>query len=77
MPIEGWQVKKEHSFDTMENRLIKWLMIRIEDKLKNLLQKVETPIGRYKTEPDQEVVKSINDMQKLLQQRIKIPLEDD
>ncbi|MDM5317194.1 restriction endonuclease-like protein [Fictibacillus sp. b24] len=73
MPIEGWQVKKEHSFDTMENRLIKWLMIRIEDKLKNLLQKVETPIGRYKTEPDQEVVKSINDMQKLLQQRIKNP----
>ncbi|MFG6494727.1 restriction endonuclease-like protein [Fictibacillus sp. UD] len=73
MPIEGWQVKKEHSFDTMENRLIKWLMIRIEDKLKNLLQKVETPIGRYKTESDQEVVKSINDMQKLLQQRIKNP----
>ncbi|MBH0174251.1 DUF2357 domain-containing protein [Fictibacillus sp. 23RED33] len=73
MPIEGWQVKKEHSFDTMENRLIKWLMIRIEDKLKNLLNKVEVPIGRYKTEPDQEVVKAIKDMQKLLQRRIKNP----
>ncbi|KZE69168.1 restriction endonuclease [Fictibacillus phosphorivorans] len=73
MPIEGWQVKKEHSYDTMENRLIKWLMIRIEDKLKNLLQKIQSPIGRYKTEPDQEVVKTIKDMQKLFQQRIKNP----
>ncbi|MBH0166751.1 DUF2357 domain-containing protein [Fictibacillus sp. 7GRE50] len=73
MPIEGWQVKKEHSFDTMENRLIKWLMIRIEDKLKDLRKKVEAPSGRYKTEPDQEVVKAIKDMQKLLQQRIKNP----
>ncbi|WP_144699630.1 restriction endonuclease-like protein [Fictibacillus phosphorivorans] len=73
MPIEGWQVKKEHSFDTMENRLIKWLMIRIEDKLKDLLKKVEAPSGRYKTEPDQEVFKTIKDMQKLLQQRIKNP----
>jgi uncharacterized protein len=73
MPIEGWQVKKEHSFDTMENRLIKWLMIRVEDKLKDLLNKVETPIGRYKSEPDQDVVQTIKDMQKHLQQRIKNP----
>jgi uncharacterized protein len=73
MPTEGLQVKKQHSFDTMENRLIKWLMIRIEDKLKDLLNKVETPIGRYKSEPDQDVVQTIKEMQKHLQQRIKNP----
>ncbi|MET3728187.1 putative component of viral defense system (DUF524 family) [Fictibacillus halophilus] len=73
MPIEGWQIIKEHSFDTMENRLIKWLLIRIEDKLKDLYRKIEAPNGRYKTEPDQQVVKAIKDMQKLLQQRIKNP----
>jgi uncharacterized protein len=73
MPIEGWQVKKEHSFDTMENRLIKWLMIRVEDRLKDLLKKIEVPIGRYKSEPDQDVVNTIKEMQKHLQQKIKNP----
>lgn len=73
MPLEGWKVKKEHSFDTMENRLIKWLMIRITDKLEGLLKKLQTPVGRYHTEPDQNVIQEIEGMQKLLRQKVKNP----
>ncbi|WP_342042867.1 restriction endonuclease-like protein [Bacillus sp. OTU2372] len=71
MPIEGLQIKKELTFDTIENRYVKWMMVRLVHKLEDLLESILNWNKRSLVEPDPELVEGINKMINQLQARLK------
>lgn len=72
MPREGLRIKKELSYDTNENRYVKWMMERVIHKLTDLGKAVVSP-KRFKEEPDPELLEKIETMIKKLQGRLKSP----
>ncbi|MEH7544926.1 restriction endonuclease-like protein [Neobacillus vireti] len=71
MPIEGLQIKKELTFDTIENRYVKWMMVRLVHKLEDLLESILNWNKRSLVEPDPDLVEGINKMINQLQARLK------
>jgi uncharacterized protein len=47
IPISGLKMKKELTYDTLENRFVKWMMIRLLPKLTDLFKKIEPKSKRY------------------------------
>ncbi|WP_066050902.1 restriction endonuclease-like protein [Robertmurraya korlensis] len=68
MPYEGLKSKKELTYDTLENRYVKWMMGRLVHKLVDLLETVHK-MNKYMVEPDPDLIDRINKMIKLLQNK--------
>lgn len=73
MPTEGLRVKKELTFDTLENRYVKWMMQRVTDKLYDLLETLTNRSARWETEPDADLLDKIIEMIKQLEGKQKSP----
>lgn len=73
MPVKGMNPKKELSFDTLENRFVKWMMIRIKDRIDDLLKKLESVKGPFFKEPDEELLRLIREQKKQVEGQLKKP----
>ncbi|WP_156291352.1 restriction endonuclease-like protein [Oceanobacillus salinisoli] len=71
MPTEGLRSKKELTFDTVENRYVKWMIERLIHKLKDLLQSILQQNKRYPQDPDRDLIEKIEKMIKQLEARLK------
>lgn len=71
MPISGLKMKKELTYDTLENRFVKWMMMRLLHKLTDLFAKVESKNKRYEVEPDTDLLAKIANMKKELEKKTK------
>jgi uncharacterized protein len=71
MPREGVKVKKELVYDTIENRYVKWMILRLGDKVADLILTLENPNKRWKIEPDKELIDRLVKMKDALQSRMK------
>ncbi|MDE5414177.1 restriction endonuclease-like protein [Alkalihalobacterium chitinilyticum] len=70
MPTHGLKMKKELTYDTLENRYVKWMLSRLIHKLDSLLEKL-TMKTRYETEPDEDLIEKIIKMKRNLQLKTK------
>ncbi|WP_332696958.1 restriction endonuclease-like protein [Halalkalibacter lacteus] len=61
MPREGLKIKKELTYDTLENRYVKWMMTRLMEKLEYLYDKLTVQKWR-KVEADQELLEKVKEM---------------
>ncbi|PWW32296.1 hypothetical protein DFO73_101560 [Cytobacillus oceanisediminis] len=73
MPTEGLRVKKELTFDTLENRYVKWMMQRVTNKLFDLLETLTNRRSRWETEPNADLLDKIIEMIKQLEGKQKNP----
>ncbi|MBX9975192.1 restriction endonuclease-like protein [Cytobacillus firmus] len=73
MPTEGLRVKKELTFDTLENRYVKWMMQRVTHKLYDLLKTLRNRNSRWEVEPDADLLDKILEMIKQLEGKLKSP----
>ncbi|KAB2331288.1 restriction endonuclease-like protein [Bacillus mesophilum] len=73
MPTEGLRVKKELTFDTSENRYVKWMMQRLTHKLYDLLETLNNRSSRWEVEPDSDLLDKIIEMIKQLEGKLKNP----
>ncbi|MFE8699832.1 DUF2357 domain-containing protein [Cytobacillus sp. FJAT-54145] len=71
MPIEGLKIKKELTFDTLENRYVKWMMERISHKLEDLLETILNRNARWETETDLALIERIKGMKVQLERKLK------
>lgn len=71
MPLEGLQIKKELTFDTNENRYVKWMMLRLTHKLDDLLESILNMNKRTFVDPDPDLIEGIKKMINQLQTRLK------
>jgi uncharacterized protein len=71
MPISGLKMKKELTYDTLENRFVKWMITRLIHKLTDLFAKVESKNKRYEVEPDTDLLAKIANMKKELEKKTK------
>lgn len=71
MPREGMKAKKELVYDTSENRYVKWMIQRLEDKLVDLIRTLENHNKRWKIEPDRELIGHLTEMMKTIESRRK------
>jgi uncharacterized protein len=70
MPHEGLRSKKELTYDTLENRYIKWMMERLVHKLTDLLGTVQN-MNKFMVEADPDLMEKISKMIIQLQAKIK------
>ncbi|MGD6900463.1 DUF2357 domain-containing protein [Bacillus infantis] len=73
MPAEGLRVKKELTYDTLENRYVKWMMQRVTHKLYDLLEALRNRSSRWETEPDGDLLDKLIEMIKQLEGKQKSP----
>jgi uncharacterized protein len=73
MPREGLKGKKELLYDTLENRYVKWTMLRLIFKIEDLIRTLENPNKRWKVEVDPDLLEKLTTMKKTLDQRSKTP----
>jgi uncharacterized protein len=71
MPIEGLRIKKVLTYDTIENRYVKWMIGRLIHKLNDLLESILNMNKRPYEDPDPDLVDRIKKMIHQLQARIK------
>ncbi|WHY87067.1 restriction endonuclease-like protein [Neobacillus novalis] len=71
MPLEGIKAKKELVYDTLENRYVKWMMQRLDDKLADLISTLNNQNKRWKIEPDSELMERLSKMKETLESRRK------
>ncbi|MFD1851405.1 restriction endonuclease-like protein [Oceanobacillus bengalensis] len=69
MPMKGLRIKKELTYDTNENRYVKWMMQRLIHKLTDLLNSIRSINKRSPIDPD--LVKRIEKMLNQLQTKLK------
>ncbi|MBT2720222.1 restriction endonuclease-like protein [Bacillus sp. ISL-46] len=71
MPLEGLRIKKELTYDTVENRYVKWMIGRLIHKLNDLLESILNLNKRTLEDPDPDLVERIKKMTHQLQARVK------
>jgi uncharacterized protein len=71
MPAHGMRMKKKLSFDTLENRFIKWLMTRLNMKLESLIKQLTKPRGPYDFKAYGSQLDKIFGMQKQLRGKLR------
>lgn len=69
MPLEGIKAKKELSYDTIENRYVKWMVLRLVDKIKDLINTLENRNKHWRVGPDRELIERLTEMIKTLESR--------
>ncbi|WP_316568857.1 restriction endonuclease-like protein [Neobacillus sp. YIM B06451] len=70
MPTSGLNVKKEMTFDTFENRYVKWMMERLVNRLAGLLDSIRNNKWMQQ-EADIETISGIENMISLLRYRLR------
>lgn len=73
MPVEGLQIKKELTYDTLENRYVKWMTERLIHKLKSLLDAILNQNKRWQVEPDPDLIEEVERMKKQLSSKLGSP----
>jgi len=71
MPSEGMKIKKELTYDTLENRYVKWMIQRLIQKLDDLLGAIEKQNRWTRENPVYELVGKIKAMAKQLKNRLQ------
>ncbi len=71
MPTHGLQVKKELTYDTYENRYVKWMIGRLTEKLQDLLDLLTAKSRWPNYETDLDLLARINMMKSLLDKKLK------
>jgi predicted component of viral defense system (DUF524 family) len=61
MPETGLRIKKEHSYNTLENRFVKWMLERITHKMEDLLLKIQSR-RKFEVTPDPVLLEEIKAM---------------
>jgi len=77
MPVKGISVKKEITYDTLENRLIKWMMTRLLSKLDDLLDRFERKKRWSEVERDHEIQSLVFQMKTKLKAKLSSPFWKD
>ena len=73
MPKKGINVQKEPTYDTLENRFVKWMMVRLSHKMDRLKRAMEE-INTYDQQSlHQDKIQLINDMEATIQRKISSP----
>lgn len=73
MPSEGLKIKKELTYDTLENRYVKWMIERIKQKLDDLLDSIVSKNRWTREKPDYDLVEKIESMSKQLKSKLNSP----
>ncbi|WP_430787224.1 DUF2357 domain-containing protein [Virgibacillus flavescens] len=73
MPIHGLNVKKQLSYNTLENQFVKWMMKRLINKLEHLLNVIQTSNHPYQQNNNEALLANINKMTVALDRKIKSP----
>jgi uncharacterized protein len=73
MPSEGLKIKKELTYDTHENRYVKWMIQRLIHKLDDLLKSIVNQNRWSREKPDYDLVEKIELMSKQLKSRLLNP----
>jgi uncharacterized protein len=73
MPSEGLKIKKELTYDTLENRYVKWMIVRIKQKLDDLLDSIVSKNRWTREKPDYDLVEKIESMSKQLNSKLSSP----
>ncbi|MYL29715.1 DUF2357 domain-containing protein [Halobacillus halophilus] len=73
MPAKGLNVKKEATYDTLENRFVKWMMVRLSHKLNGLRHVLEGGSDYFSEKPYQDKVEIVKGMEKDLQRKLSSP----
>ncbi|MGV3487155.1 MAG: DUF2357 domain-containing protein [Tuberibacillus sp.] len=73
LPRKGWTVKKDLSYDTLENRFVKWMINRLIYKTRYLYKKLTDTKGPYEIKPDVKLLDIISGMQTKLERQIQKP----
>ncbi|WP_391119204.1 DUF2357 domain-containing protein [Psychrobacillus sp. L3] len=71
MPTKGLLMKKEHTADTHENRYVKWTMLRIVTRLKDLKRVIETAYMWGYSKADNELLSKLDLMIEQTEKRQK------
>ncbi|WP_394173234.1 DUF2357 domain-containing protein [Guptibacillus hwajinpoensis] len=70
MPTKGLGAKKVLSYDTHENRFVKWMMNRLVNKLDELRKKVADP-GWRNVEIDEDLLGQVDAMKRELERKLR------
>src|SRR5699024_6988792 len=73
LPVSGLKIKKEITYDTNENRYVKFMMKRLIHKLNDLQQAIKRQNRRFKQEEDIQLLEQIEEMRDRLEKKIKQP----
>jgi len=73
LPVSGLKIKKEITYDTNENRYIKWTLERLIHKLQDLLSSIKNQNKRFKKEEDRFLIDKIQLMINRLEGKLKQP----
>lgn len=71
LPTQGLRMKKEQTYDTLENRYVKWMMERLIHKLGDLKSSVKKANTKWNKDSDQELLNIIETMMIQLKTAIK------
>ncbi|NLI69218.1 MAG: DUF2357 domain-containing protein [Bacilli bacterium] len=71
LPVEGLRIRKRLTFDTLENRYVKWMMIRLNHKLTDVLEKIYEEHRKIHDDLDEELVDNIKHMITRLKQKLE------
>lgn len=73
MPTKGWNVHKEPTYDTLENRFIKWMMVRLSHRMDSLKRKLEERSPFSYPQRNEDKVDRIKKMETSIQARLDSP----
>ncbi|MFD1608655.1 DUF2357 domain-containing protein [Oceanobacillus luteolus] len=73
LPTSGLRIKKEVTYDTNENRYIKWMMERLVHKLEDLHTSIQEQNRRFRQDDDQYIIGKVKRMITLIDSRLKQP----
>jgi uncharacterized protein len=72
-PVKGLNARKTITYDTLENRFVKWMMERLSHKLADLAVKISSQSGRYERKVDEELLLKVKGMQGTLKAYLNKP----
>lgn len=77
LPRKGWTFKQDLSFDTLENRFVKWMMERLIHKIAHLYDKLTEKHGFYDKKVDEDLLVQVSAMRQQLLHKIRQPFWQD
>ncbi|TYS89957.1 restriction endonuclease-like protein [Rossellomorea aquimaris] len=72
-PVKGLNARKTITYDTLENRFVKWMMERLTHKVADLAAKISSQSGRYERKVDEELLLKVKGMQGTLKAYLNKP----
>ncbi|OAK75480.1 restriction endonuclease-like protein [Lederbergia galactosidilytica] len=71
MPLVGLDIKKELTYDTLENRYVKWMIERLIHKLNDLKNTLLLRQNRWDADVDQHLIETLSRMENQLKGKLK------